>query len=216
MNFTAIDFETATSVYSSICSMGICVVENNKVVERRDILIRPEPFEFKEYNTKIHGIEPYMVENERKFCDCWKEIKPYLENKTIIAHNAQFDVGALRATLDLFGIEYPAFDYLCTVKLSQKAYPGLASHKLNNLGAVLGIEFEHHRAGEDAYACACVMLKILKDYKLDTIQDIVDKFEIGVGKIFPGFYEPCRKNKKKTRKIACNDTKNSGLEPKKA
>ena len=33
MNFTAIDFETATSAYSSICSMGICVVENNKIVD---------------------------------------------------------------------------------------------------------------------------------------------------------------------------------------
>ena len=213
MNFTAIDFETATSVYSSICSMGICVVENNKVVERRDILIRPEPFEFKEYNTKIHGIEPYMVENKGKFCDCWDEIKPYLENKTIIAHNAQFDVGALRATLDLFGIEYPTFDYLCTVKLSQKAYPELQSHKLNNLGTALGIEFEHHQAGEDAYACACVLLKILKDYKLDSIQDIVDKFEIGVGKIYPGFYEPCRKNKKK---ITLNNSENPGLKPLKA
>ena len=215
MNFTAIDFETATSVYSSICSMGICVVEDNKVIERRDILIRPQPFEFNEYNTKIHGIEPYMVEDKGMFCDYWAEIKPYLEQNTIIAHNAQFDVGALRAVLDMFGIEYPTFDYLCTVKLSQKAYPDLKSHKLNNLGEALGIEFEHHQAGEDAYACACVMLKILEDYNLDTIQDIVDKFEIGVGKIYPGFHEPCRKNKKKSKKINCNNSKTLDLKPKK-
>ncbi len=205
MDFTAIDFETATSVYSSICSMGICVVENNEVVERRDFLICPEPFEFNEYNTKIHGILPYMVENKGKFCDHWAEIKPYLEGKTIVAHNAQFDVGALRATLDKFGIEYPSFLYLCTVKLSQKAYPELASHKLNNLGAALGIEFDHHQAGEDAYACACVLLKILKDYKLNSIQDIVDKFEIGIGKIYPGFHEPCRKNKKKAVNSLCKN-----------
>ena len=213
MDFTAIDFETATSVYSSICSMGICVVENNKVVERKDILICPEPFEFNEYNTKIHGILPYMVENEGKFCEHWDEIKPYLEGKTIIAHNAQFDVGALRAVLDKFGIEYPSFSYLCTVKLSQKAYPELESHKLNNLGAALGIEFDHHQAGEDAYACACILLKILQDYNLDSIQDIVDKFEIGVGKIYPGYHEPCRKNKKKAKKLQCNNSKKPDIEP---
>ena len=58
MDFTAIDFETATSNYTSLCSMGICVVENNKIVERKEIFIRPTPFEFKEYNIKIHGITP--------------------------------------------------------------------------------------------------------------------------------------------------------------
>ena len=36
MDFVAIDFETATSKWTSICSMGICVVENNKVIETED------------------------------------------------------------------------------------------------------------------------------------------------------------------------------------
>lgn len=31
MDFVAIDFETATSNYTSVCSLGICVVENNKI-----------------------------------------------------------------------------------------------------------------------------------------------------------------------------------------
>ena len=33
MDFVAIDFETATSNYTSVCSLGICVVENNKITE---------------------------------------------------------------------------------------------------------------------------------------------------------------------------------------
>ena len=46
MDFVAIDFETATSNYTSVCSLGICVVENNKITDRKEILIKPEPFEF--------------------------------------------------------------------------------------------------------------------------------------------------------------------------
>lgn len=202
MNFTAIDFETATSTYSSICSMGICVVENNKIVERREFLIRPEPFIFNDYNIYIHGIHPEDVEDEPTFDCLWEEIKPYLEGKTIVAHNAQFDIGALRAVLDMYGIDYPTFDYICTVKLSQKAYPDLESHKLNNLGNSLGICFNHHEACDDAYACAAVLLRIIGDYELDSIQDIEDRFEIGIGKIYPGYHEPCRKNKKKKSKCA--------------
>ena len=213
MNFTAIDFETATSVYSSICSMGICVVENNKVIERKEFLIKPEPFVFNDYNIYIHGIHPEDVVNEYTFEHYWSEIKPYLEGKTIIAHNAQFDVGALRAALDMFGLEYPSFDYICTVKLSQKAYPELESHKLNFLGNALGICFNHHEACDDAYACAEILLRILDDFGLDSLQDIERKFEIGIGKLYPGFHEPCRKNRKKKSKrnqiVTKENTQNS-------
>ena len=213
MNFTAIDFETATSAYSSICSMGICVVENNKVVERKEFLIRPVPFVFNDYNIYIHGIHPEDVENEYTFDALWDEIKPYLEGKTIVAHNAQFDVGALRATLDMFGIDYPTFDYICTVKLSQKAYPELESHKLNNLGNVLGICFNHHEACDDAYVCAEILLKVLKDFEMDTLQFIEEKFELGIWKLYPGFHEPCRKNKKKKIKRNRNVTKETLVNP---
>ena len=52
MDFVAIDFETATSNYTSVCSLGICVVENNKITDRKEILIKPEPFEFNDYNIR--------------------------------------------------------------------------------------------------------------------------------------------------------------------
>ncbi len=196
MDFVAIDFETATSAWTSICSMGICVVKNNKVVETKELLIKPTPFEFNDYNIAIHGITPQMVWNKPNFCDLWEEIKPYIENQLVIAHNASFDVGALRKTLDLFQIELPTFDYLCTVKLSQKAYPNLQSHKLNMLGEELGIDFSHHDACDDAYACAMVLLNIIKDFGINSIQDIEEKFEVSSGKMYPGYVEACKKKKK--------------------
>ena len=93
MDFVAIDFETATSNYTSVCSLGICVVENNKITDRKEILIKPEPFEFNDYNIKIHGITPDMVVNKPTLADYWDKLKPYLDHKTVIAHNAGFDVG---------------------------------------------------------------------------------------------------------------------------
>lgn len=197
MDFVAIDFETATSKWTSVCSMGICVVEDNKVREVKEILIRPVPFEFNDYNIAIHGITPEMVYNKPTFDKYWQEIKPYLQNKLVIAHNASFDVGALTKTLDSFGIELPEFEYLCTVKLSQKAYPDLVSHKLNFLGDALGIDFSHHTACDDAYACAMVLVHILEDFGINSKEELVDKFDIGIGKAFPGYVEPCRKNKRK-------------------
>ena len=183
MDFVAIDFETATSNYTSVCSLGICVVENNKITDRKEILIKPEPFEFNDYNIKIHGITPDMV-----------------DHKTVIAHNASFDVGALCATLEHFNIPFPTFDYLCTVKLSQKAYPELPSHKLNNLCDALGIHFHHHRAYDDAYACAAVMVRILEDYSLLNLDEVEECFEMEIGHLTPDTHLKCKKNKKKQKK----------------
>jgi DNA polymerase-3 subunit epsilon len=199
MDFVAIDFETATSSFSSICSMGICVVENNCIVHQDEILIRPQPLQFHDYNILIHGITPDMVANEPDFQGVWNQVRPYLDSKTVVAHNAQFDVGALRATLDLYDLPYPTFDYLCTVKLSQKAYPDFPSHKLNRLCDYLGITFSHHHAGDDAYACAKVLLSIIEDFSLDSIEELEHTFEIGIGHLFPGCYVPCTKNRKKRK-----------------
>ena len=200
MDFVAIDFETATSGAGSICSMGICSVTDNKVTKTKEILIKPVPFEFNEYNIKIHNITPEMVIDKPTFDKVWQEIFPFLNDRIVVAHNAEFDVGALLSTLDLFGIEFPTFDYLCTVKLSQKAYPELQSHKLNNLANAIGIDFSHHRAGDDAYACAMVLIKIIKDFNLNSIADIEKVFNIGVGHIYPGYHIPCIKTKKKIKK----------------
>lgn len=199
MDFVAIDFEAATSNYTSVCSLGLCVVENNKIVDRKGILIKPDPFEFNDYNIKIHGITPDMVYNKPTLAEYWGSLKQYFENKTIIAHNASFDIGALCATLEHFKIPFPTLDYLCTVKLSQKAYPELSSHKLNNLCDALGISFHHHQAYDDAYACAMAMLRILEDYSLLDLDEVEECFEIEVGHITPDTHLPCKKNKKKNQ-----------------
>lgn len=197
MDFTAIDFETATSKSTSICSMGICVVKNDEIVERKGIYIRPEPLEFNSYNIKIHGITPEMVENAPTFEQCWDEIRPYLENKLIVAHNAMFDIGALCATLDYYNIPYPPFRYLCTVKLSQAAYPELPSHKLNNLCDALDVKFSHHQAYDDAYACAEVLLNIEDDCNVSTLKEIEDFFDVDSGRVYPG----CRVSFKKKKAV---------------
>lgn len=211
MDFVAIDFETATSKYTSLCSMGICVVENSKIVERKEIFIRPVPFEFNDYNIKIHGITPKMVRNKPTFDKYWNEVRPYLEGKTVIAHNAMFDVGALCATLDHFGIAYPSFDYLCTVKLSQLAYPELESHKLNKLCDALGITFSHHHAYDDAYACAMVLLRIIEDYSLLSLEEIDECFEVEIGHVFPGCHLSFKKHKKKKNKTVKTASVNQKL-----
>lgn len=199
MDFVAIDFETATSVRTSACSIGICEVKDGKITSRRSMLLRPVPFEFNDYNVLIHGITPDMVEDKPTLKEAWDYIKPYIDGKLVVAHNASFDISVLLNSLDYFGIEYPSFDYLCTVKLSQKAYPELESHKLNALADSFGICFSHHDACDDAYVCAMVLLKIIRDFGIKSLTELEEKFDIGIGNIYPGYKKPCTKNRKKQK-----------------
>lgn len=200
LNFTAIDFETSSSARTSVCSLGWCVCENGIITERREILIKPDPFEFNEYNSKINGITPEMVWDKPTFDKYWDELRPYIENKMVIAHNASFDVHVLCTTLNHFGIEIPDFSYLCTVELSQKAYPDLPSHKLNNLAEALGIDFNHHRAYDDAYACAAAFLRIAEDYCLNSFDEIAECFGINTKQVKRGIGIVRKRDKNQAKK----------------
>lgn len=199
MNFVAIDFETATSKWTSICSMGLCVVEENKIVERKEFLVRPTPFEFNKYNTKIHGITPDMVCNMPTFDMYWNSIYPYMQNNLVVAHNTSFDINVLRTTLDEYGIDYPSLNYLCTVELSQKAYPDLPSHKLNAVSEMLNVSFSHHNACDDAYACAKILLSVIEDFDLSSLEKLQQHFQLSIGQLYPGVHIPRSKSKKQRK-----------------
>ena len=84
--------------------------------------------------------------------------------------------------------------------MSQKAYPELESHKLNHLCDALGISFHHHRAYDDAYACAMAFLRMADDYSLEDISEIEECFDMKCGEIYPGIdLTPKSKRRVKTK-----------------
>ena len=68
LNFTAIDFETATRYKNSACSVAVVDIEDGKIVDKYYTLIRPPRMEFDSCNIMIHHITPDMVEDAEDFC----------------------------------------------------------------------------------------------------------------------------------------------------
>lgn len=193
MKFTCLDFETANASRSSVCSIGITVYENNCVVEEKYWLVRPEPLYFEGRNIMVHGIREMDVINEKPFNEIWCEVKTYLENQIVVAHNASFDFSVLRAVLDLYGIEYPKLKYCCTLVASKIFYGYLPNYKLNTLNRYLGYDFKHHHASEDATAAGNIFVEISKELGLDDINDIADVIGFCLGEMDKNSYTPCRK-----------------------
>jgi DNA polymerase III subunit epsilon len=154
--FVAIDFETANRSRESACSIGMVRVEKGQIVQKEHYLIRPYQPEFE--FTYIHGICWEDVAKEPTFGERWPEIEAVLKGTEFIAaHNASFDRGVLNACCDIYDIQRPKQEFLCTVQLARKTWK-LHPTKLPNVCEYLGLELNHHHALSDAEACAQIVI----------------------------------------------------------
>ncbi len=196
MKTIAIDFETANEQRGSACSVGLAWIEDNRVMRVEERLIRPKTMRFSSFNIAIHGIRPEHVEDAGEFPEVMDEFAEDFRDATMIAHNAAFDFSVWRACLDQYRQSYPELRYLCSVKMAQKVWPHLGSHKLNVLASHLGLTFAHHNAAEDAAVCAEAAISIARSLRVETIGDIPAMIGMRAGRLFAGGYEACtcRKN----------------------
>ena len=193
MKITAIDFETANTARASACSVGLAVIENRKIIHTEERLIKPHRscnyFDWR--NVRIHGIQPEDVANEAEFPELKDWLFELLDSDVVIAHNAAFDMSVLRALCDLYGIEYPQFKYLCTLRGSQKHWTDLPSHKLNDLCNTFGHTFAHHNACADAEAAALLLLQMLDEADCKSPVEFANKYNITLGTMTCNSYTPC-------------------------
>ncbi len=178
MNFVALDFETANNKRSSVCAIGLVVVENGKIVKKMYELIKPSDMQFNWHNINVHGINPEDVETKQEFDFHWDTIYNYLKEGQLIAHNASFDVGVLRAVLAEYNITIPDIKYTCSVQISKKTWEGWGSYSLDNVAQNLGFSFKHHHALEDAEMCANVVLEAAKELNVNSIEELNSKLKI--------------------------------------
>lgn len=155
LTFASIDFETANYNRSSICSLGIVIVENGIITDKIYRLVRPRPNFYCSWATDIHGLSYYDTLNEPEFPEVWEDIKPKLKNLPLVAHNSSFDEGCLKAVSDLYEMQYPNYEFYCTYRTAKREFSNLENHQLHTVAAHVGYDLEnHHHALADAEACA--------------------------------------------------------------
>ena len=160
LNFVAIDFETANSSPASPCAVGLVRVRNGVIDDSLALLFMPpEPHDwFSEWNIKIHGIRPSDVIDGPTWAEALPVMLAFIGDDVLIAHNAPFDMGVLRAAADAVDVELPGLRYLCSLAMSRRTY-NLESYRLNAVAYAVGHEeFDHHDALADADACARIVI----------------------------------------------------------
>lgn len=161
-DFAAIDFETANSCPSSVCSVGVVVVRSGRIVDSFYSLIRPEPDYYSRFTTAVHGLRWQDTARAELFPAVWARVAPMIEGLTLVAHNRAFDERCLRAAFRCYGMDYPEYPFLCTLVASRRALPGLADHRLDTVASACGYRMhDHHHALADAEACARIAMTLM-------------------------------------------------------
>ncbi len=159
-NFIALDFETTgldartdRVVEIGLIQFGFDAEGAVRESEALSLLVHPG-MPIPPQATAIHGIHDLDVSFAPSFRDLVAKVEALLAERVIVAHNAPFDVGFLKAEFGRAGSALPVFPSLDTVTLARKAFPGLPSYSLGALARHFGIDMgSAHRALDDARSC---------------------------------------------------------------
>ncbi|MGL5330776.1 MAG: 3'-5' exonuclease [Peptostreptococcaceae bacterium] len=145
-----------------IIEIGVTEIIDNNIVKNYSRFVKPKR-NIPSFITEITNISNDMVENEDSIEEVLPRFRKYIGNRTIIAHNAKFDLKFLNYYLEELNLE-PISKHICTLELlkKNKTYKG-KNKKLETACEYYGIENKNaHRADSDTLATAKLFL-IIKD-----------------------------------------------------
>lgn len=162
-SFAAIDFETANQHRTSVCSVGIVIVREDRIVDKLYRLIRPTPNFYTSWTTRIHGLTSEDTDEAPIFPEVWEELDGHLRGLPLVAHNKSFDETCLKAVFAAYGMDYPEYSFYCTCQTARtKLRDLIPNYQLPTVVSYLGCTLlDHHNALADAEACAEIALKIV-------------------------------------------------------
>ena len=175
LDFVAIDFETANSSPASPCAVGLVRVREGQIVDGFEALFKPPSLHnwFSPGNVAVHGITPSMIESAPEYSAVLARMLEFIGKEVLIAHNAPFDMGVLRASAEAVAIPLPTFRYSCSLQIARKTY-NLDGYRLNQVAYAIGHEeFNHHNALADSEACSRIVIHAADRHGVNSLDDLL-------------------------------------------
>lgn len=167
LSFVALDVETANANMASICQIGLVEYVNGCLVNEWKSYINPEDY-FDGVNVSIHGITEETVEGAPTLLGVSEKICSILEGKVAVCHT-HFDRVAIAQACRRYEIATPNCNWLDSARVARRAWIDCAwkGYGLSPISKMLGFEFKHHDALEDAKASAHILIKACEVKALD-------------------------------------------------
>lgn len=175
--FVVFDIETTglSKERDKITEIGAVKIVNGKITDSYSTFVNPGVPLSAEI-IKLTGITDAMLADAPAIKEVLPEFLKFCGQAVLVAHNAGFDTGFIRAAAAGLRMQPVDNTVLDTVELARALLPELKSHKLNIVAKEMGVELRgHHRAVNDAKATAEIFIKfmaMLADKDVLTLDDI--------------------------------------------
>ncbi|WP_405498130.1 DEDD exonuclease domain-containing protein [Nocardia sp. NBC_00511] len=159
--FVVVDLETTgtSPEGDAITEIGAVKVRGGEVLGEFATLVNPG-IDIPPQIVHITGITTAMVLDAPRIEEVLPGFLEFAAGSVLVAHNARFDTGFLKAAAARHETPWPAFQVVCTVQLARRVLPKeeAPSAKLWYLAQLLGAETRPtHRALDDARATVDVL-----------------------------------------------------------
>ena len=142
----------------AITEIGAVLLRDGEIVDTFQTFVDPERRLTPEI-VGLTGITDEMLRGAPKLADALRAFLAFAGGRVLAAHNAEFDIGFLRAGCRKCGIPFEP-TYLDSLIFAQNLLPGLKNHKLDVVAEALRLPaFNHHRASDDAAPVAQMLAK---------------------------------------------------------
>lgn len=186
MNFIALDVETANADFASICQIGLVYFVDGKPTQQLQWLVNPEDY-FDPSNTRLHGIDEHTVSGADTLPALYPTIKERLEGK-IVVHHMPFDVVSLTRAAEKYGLSPLECQWLDSARVARRAWEKYRQrgYALANLATEFNIQFQHHRADEDARVAGEVIVKAITETGISLDDWLIKAYK----QTYDGRFEP--------------------------
>ena len=178
-----IDFETtglSPNLGERAIEVGAVLVSNNQIIDRFQSLMNPGK-RISGFIEDYTGISNKMLSTAPSIAQAMEQLKDFIGDHHLVAHNASFDSRFLDAEFDRIKHKRKN-EFACSLLISRRVYPEAPNHKLETLVRYKNLKTDgvHHRALADAEMTAHLWVKLVEDikhqYKMDHVTfDIIQK-----------------------------------------
>ncbi|MDV6012711.1 DEDD exonuclease domain-containing protein [Haloechinothrix sp. LS1_15] len=165
VTFVVLDLETTGGrpAHDRITEIGAVKVRGGQLLGEFSTLVnpgRPIPPQV----ASLTGITDAMVADAPELATVLPAFLEFAAGDVLVAHNARFDLGFLRAACSAHGYARPDHRVLCTVRLARHVLSrrDAPSCKLSALATLFGARTPEHRALHDARATVDVLHALLE------------------------------------------------------
>ena len=139
----------------SICQIGLAAYKDGALIQEWSSLINPEA-KFSYFNINVHGLTAAHVADAPTLPEVLKTLRAWLNRQLVVCHT-MFDQRALAQGFAKYGLPGLKCRWLDSCHVARKTWDA-PSYKLSVICNLIGHEFQHHDALEDAKAAGALIL----------------------------------------------------------